>query len=683
MTSRIGAREIAWWAPRVHWALGILLLALFTGISRGALLAAAAAWVTGAAMDRAGTARDALSRLGTPLAVLLLALAVADLLLGSRELLSAVSLLVLGIQSLKLLLPKRAPDGWQLCAIALLEFLGAAASTDALLFALLTFLFLVASAGAMWGLHLTEEAEGGRPPGGYEVPARTAAAALLLAGVGGFLICGALFATVPRLEFRRALQQFSRTQGVAGFSESITLREVTGVKSDPRVVARVEFPVLPGGGISTSLHLRGAIYSRFDGDAWRNAGSPTRFLQRSGFHYLVGNPPPARPLSAADITLEPSDHPALFVYGQPVLLEGSLGPVLADLEGNLALGQAGHPTLRYRVQFAQEIPPSRPAPAPGTGYLEIPEGLEEVRALGREIAGDGGTDSARAELLLRFFRSGFRYTVTDPAASLREFLFSKRAGFCEHYASALAVLLRAAGIPSRVAAGYLGGEWNDLGQYLIVRQSNAHAWTEAWIGGRWVTLDATPPPGEDSPFLVRTGKAGLYVDWLRQRWDKYVVNYSLRMQAEAVAGGWSAVRRTGKAIRFPAGSGMLKRPLRTAALAVATALPLFLLWRLYRKRRGARAVLPSGGADRLPPPYARLARRLERAGYRPAPGTSMEGMLAAAVRSRPRLSGDVGRFLFLYHRDRFGPRLLPPEEREEAFRLAVRLRRGVGAEEAR
>jgi len=238
------------------------------------------------------------------------------------------------------------------------------------------------------------------------------------------------------------------------------------------------------------------------------------------------------------------------------------------------------------------------------------------------------------------------------------------------------VLLRSAGIPSRVAVGYLGGEWNDVGQYLIVRQSDAHAWTEGWIGGRWVSLDATPPLAENSPFRVRTGMAGLYLDWVRQRWDKYVVNYSLRMQADAVAGGWSAFRRTGRAIRLRNGHGVSRGLLRAAALAGIAALVLFLL---YRMRKGGSGGVPAVCVDRLPAPYARLARRLERAGYRPAPGTPMEGMLSAAARARPHLTGDAGRFLALYHRDRFGPRPLSPEERGEAFRLAARLGRDAGS----
>jgi transglutaminase-like putative cysteine protease len=675
MTRRFPTREFLWWSLRAHWALAIALLALFTDAARWALLPAAGAWAAGVAMDRAGTRRDALSRLGSPIVALFFAAAAADLLFGSRDFLASLSLLVLGVQSVKFLLPKESRDGWQLCAVALLEFLAAAAGTDALDFALYAFLFFIASAGAMGALHDQEAEEAGRPPGGYAVPARSAAGVLLAAGVGGFLTSAVLFAVIPRLEFRQVLERFGRARGVVGFSETISLREVTGIKSDRRVVARVEFPELRPGLLPANLYFRGAVYSRFEDSVWRLGGATPLPVQRAGFHHFVGGA--AVPDSTADITLEASDHPNLFTYGYPTLIEGAFAPVLSDREGNLSLARPGHPTLRYRVRFAADLPPrQRIERREGTEDLAFPEGHEDVRALAQEAAGGAGTEDERAKRIVRFFASGFRYTLSDPAASLREFLFRKRAGYCEHYAAGLSLLLRGAGIPSRVAAGYLGGEWNGFGQYLIVRQSDAHAWVEAWIDGRWVTLDATPPSGASSPFGTRTGTIGLYADWLRQRWDKYVINYSMRMQADAVRQGMRAVRRTGTAFRFHGWDGVAGAARRVPGWALLAVPALYLLHRLLRRRSHAGKGSPSGLLP-LPGPYARLVRRLDRGRFRRSPGETLEETLTAAARSRPGLSEDAARFLGLYHRDRFGPEPLPPEAREEAFRLANRLRRAI------
>ena len=676
MTRRLPAREFLWWSLRAHWALALALLALYTDAARWALVLAAFAWAAGVAMDRADTRRAALSRLGSPIVALFLAAAAADLLFGSRDLLASLSLLVLGVQSVKFLLPKESRDGWQLCAVALLEFLAAAAGTDALDFALFAFLFFIASAGAMGALHDQEAEEAGRPPGGYAVPARAAAGVLLAAGVGGFLASAVLFAVIPRLEFRRVLERFGHARGVVGFSETITLREVTGIKSDRRVVARVEFPERRAGLLPTSLYLRGAAYSRYEDGVWRRGGATPLPVPRAGFHHFVGTA--AVPDSTADITLEAADHPTLFTYGHPTLIEGAFAPVLSDGEGNLSLARTGHPTLRYRVRFAADLPrrPRTEARA-GTEDLAFPEGYEDVRALAREVAGGAGTEDERAKRIVRFFASGFRYTLTDPAPSIREFLFRTRAGYCEHYAAGLTLLLRGAGIPSRVAVGYLGGEWNGIGQYLIVRQSDAHAWVEAWIDGRWVTLDATPPSGASSPFGTRTGTIGLYADWLRQRWDKYVVNYSMRMQADALKEGIRAVRRTGTAFRFHGWDGFGGTARRVTAWALLAVPALYALYRLLRKRRSGAGGGSPPGLPPLPGPYARLLRRLERNRFRRLPGESLEEALDAAVRPRPDLAADAARFLGLYHRDRFGPAPLPPEAREEAFRLANRLGRAI------
>ncbi|HEX8043258.1 transglutaminaseTgpA domain-containing protein [Candidatus Deferrimicrobium sp.] len=676
MTRRLPAREFLWWSLRGHWALALALLALFTDAAWWALLLAACALAAGAAMDRAETPRVTLSRLGSPIVALFLAAAAADFLFGSRDLLASLSLLVLGVQSVMFLLPKGSRDGWQLCAVALLEFLAAASGTDTLVFALFSFLFFVASAGALGALSDQEADEAGRPPGGYAVPARSAAMVLLAAGVGGFLASALLFAVIPRLEFRQVLNRFGRAQGVVGFSETISLREVTGIKSDRRVAARVEFPELRPGLLPANLYLRGAVYTRYEDGVWRHSGATSLPVQRAGIVHIVGDA--AVPDSTADITLEAADHPVLFTYGYPTLIEGPFAPVLSDGEGNLSLPRPSHTTLRYRVRFTAD-PPRRTRIGRLTGAedLTFPEGYEDVRVLARRIADDAGTDRERVDRIMRFFLSGFRYTLSDPASSIREFLFRKRAGYCEHFAAGLALLLRGAGVPSRVAAGYLGGEWNGVGKYLIVRQSDAHAWVEAWIDGRWVTLDATPPSGDSSPFRTRTGTIGLYADWLRQRWDKYVINYSMRMQVDAVREGVRAVRRTGTAFRFRGWAGIGGAALRAAGWSLLAAPALYLLYRLQRKRRNNAGKGFPFGLPPLPGPYARLVRRLDRIRLRRLPGETLEETLTAAVRSRPDLSADATRFLGLYHRDRFGPTPLPPEAREEAFRLANRLGRRI------
>jgi transglutaminase-like putative cysteine protease len=112
------------------------------------------------------------------------------------------------------------------------------------------------------------------------------------------------------------------------------------------------------------------------------------------------------------------------------------------------------------------------------------------------LSGLSGQDAAYVAAVLDFFRrGGFEYTLTPQRLgrnSIDELLFSTRQGFCGHYASAFVDLMRAGGVPARVVTGYQGGEWNPIGHYLTVRQSDAHAWAEIWLPGRgWLRADPT------------------------------------------------------------------------------------------------------------------------------------------------------------------------------------------------
>jgi hypothetical protein len=149
------------------------------------------------------------------------------------------------------------------------------------------------------------------------------------------------------------------------------------------------------------------------------------------------------------------------------------------------------------------------------------------------------------------------------------------------------------------------------------------------------------------------------------------------MQADAVRQGVRAVRRTGSAFRFRGWPGIGGAARRAAGWSILAAPALYLLYRLQRKRKYNAGKGSPFGLPSLPRPYARLALRLDRNRLRHPPGETLEETLTAAVRSHPDLIADAARFLGLYHRDRFGPTPLPPEAREEAFRLANRLRRAI------
>src|SRR5208282_5460430 len=190
--------------------------------------------------------------------------------------------------------------------------------------------------------------------------------------------------------------------------------------------------------------------------------------------------------------------------------------------------------------------------------LQLPQRNPRTVAFARELRSRSASDRAFIASVLDWFRNEpFVYTLAPPALAgdiVDDFLFDTRRGFCEHYASAFVVLLRAAGIPSRVVTGYQGGEINATGGYMIVRDSDAHAWAEALLDGSWQRLDPTAavapsriegglgaalPQGEPVPYLARldmTWLKNLQLHWdaVNYQWQRGVVGFNVQRQQDVL-----------------------------------------------------------------------------------------------------------------------------------------------------
>jgi protein-glutamine gamma-glutamyltransferase len=277
---------------------------------------------------------------------------------------------------------------------------------------------------------------------------------------------------------------------------------------------------------------------------------------------------------------------------------------------------------------------------------------------------------AIARAALAMFRDGdFRYTLAPAplgADRIDDFLFGTREGFCEYYASSFTFLMRAAGIPARVVTGYQGGYWNKLGSYLLVRRSDAHAWTELWIAGRgWVRFD---PTGAVRPERVSQGAASAAIasgegggffegGWLRpmrDRWD--VVN---QWWNQAV-NGFDALRQRGMLQPF----GIRRTDMGDLALILAVGCSLLvgaaLAWALFQRREG----------DALDAWMHRLQRKLARAGVVRRTGEGPRHFMARAARSLPAQRNALERLSELYLRSRYAHDEPPPE-------LVMQFRQGV------
>ncbi len=499
------------------------------------------------------------------------------------------------------------------------------------------------------------------------------------ASIATFLITTALFFVIPRvglaaLPFRSKIGSL-----VTGFSDRVELGAYGQIQTDTSVAMRVHVNVtgdvppetLPG------LRWRGIVFDEFDGRAWSVSHSQRTTLRRSlASDYRVGAFRGRGPLLTQEFFLEPIGTEIVFAAPRALRLETRAPEITVDDMGTITVPSPSA-RLHYRVESELETPPPPalrpegrlPADDPAVArYLQLPRLAARIPDLARQVT--AGSRDARetavrlADHLSREYRYSLaleRRTRLDP---LEEFLFVSRAGNCEYFAAALAVMLRTQGVPARVVGGFQRGEWNPYGRYFTVRMRDAHAWVEVYLpGGGWVTLDPSPRAAAE-PAAAGTL---LYLDALRLRWYRYVINWSLRDQVEVAttirrqAGSWKA--------DWAALREWRPLPAQTASVVVVLAL-LVGIWLWRRERR----VASTRAADRVPVFYARALRALARRGLRPMPSETAREFGARAAGALPGAAPALARLTVGYERVRFGEGALEAAERAELEACAEALR---------
>jgi hypothetical protein len=269
-------------------------------------------------------------------------------------------------------------------------------------------------------------------------------------------------------------------------------------------------------------------------------------------------------------------------------------------------------------------------------YLQLPSSKLDPRIpeLARAFAAGAATDLARARAIERHLRRDYGYTLELPRQEVQDplsyFLFTRRKGYCEYFASAMAVMLRTLGIPSRLVTGFQSGIYNPINELWVIRASDAHSWVEGWIPGYgWTTFDPTPP--DPNPTFALLTRFGLYLDAAQTFWRDWVVSYDVNRQGTLTDRMEQSARRTG--IRwFDFLSGFktegLGRSIVTfgpfAGLALVGIAAVLLLGprlirilRITRRvRRVRRGHAGTGDATLL---YQRMLHILQRRGYQKPP----------------------------------------------------------------
>lgn len=285
------------------------------------------------------------------------------------------------------------------------------------------------------------------------------------------------------------------------------------------------------------LYWRGLVLWNFDGRGWTRPDWP-RSQQPAATA-------PGGPAVAYRITLEPTDRPFLFALDLPVTV-----PDAATLAQDRTL-IAREAISSLRAYTMVSAPPARFEPDLPDNIravaLRLPAGYNpRTRALARRWRAEGVDDAGMIRRALAMYHDNFSYTLAAPPLghdSVDEFLFDTRQGFCEHFSSSFTFLMRAAGIPARVVTGYVGAYRNPIGNYWLVKQSDAHAWSEVWLAGRgWVRVDPTAAVRPERVFGRastaigdgdQTGTVGQLfdlADWARRGWNDFVLGFNATRQ---------------------------------------------------------------------------------------------------------------------------------------------------------
>lgn len=579
----------------------------------------------------------------TALAILYIGFYPLDYLFFAGDFLAATVRLVLFLAVVKILTAATDRDYAFLILVAFLEIIAASLLSSSLnYFAFLT-LFLLFAVGTLAVWEVRKAAASGRTISecwkrGF---GRRLAMLTFVVSAGILLITVGLFFILPRTA-RAAFEHLVPERfHMTAFSSEVTLGEIGEIKRQTTALMHVR---IPGANGPVHLKWRGMALAEFDGRRWYNSSTDGELLRvESGLLRLADDDQRRRegPRLNYEVQLKAFASDTLFIAGRPEFIRIDAPAIVRTAEDSFRLRYRRAGVIRYGVYSYLGDPAAAKArltPAERKRYLSLPELDPRIRSLARRVTQGAADDLGRALAVEEYLRTSFGYTLdapdTVPEDPLADFLFNRRQGHCEYFASAMAVILRTLGIPSRVVTGFQSGAYNPLSGWQVIRASDAHSWVEAWIPNRgWVTFDPTPPDPNPAAagFLSRLA---LLIDAADTFWQGWVLDYDLNRQLflasrlqhstrsfsfgwlDGLGGVWERLWSRGRAI-------VLRFGVFFVEFALASGLLFYLVRRWVRRRRllSRQQRLQEGraGASDATLLYLRALDLLERKGFHRPP----------------------------------------------------------------
>ncbi|MBS0152197.1 MAG: DUF3488 domain-containing protein [Nitrospira sp.] len=486
-----------------------------------------------------------------------------DLLWVSGDLLPAGLHFLMILMVIKLFNLRLRRDYLHLYAISLVAMLASGSLMTDLWFFPIFSIYLLAGAWTLLLFQLTKTSEVGgdvwmpepirheRHEGSHRVSPRLFWIANGLA-FGAFLITVVIFFTIPRVNAGIYQKGFGENLRMSGFSDKVNLGAIGSIKRDPSVVMRVELPRSPLND-ARPFYIRGVSFDRYDGKVWTNQLSYRRSLieESPGTFTFRGK----RAFSRAQlgeaiqqkILLEPLDTPVLFAAPFIESVMGMFPSLFFDATGAVYLPFPSSSRIEYTVVSRSNVLVSEDLGSESElypesvvrQYLQLPFQPDRIKTLAAEVTQRQHNPYEKATAIQAYLTRNYRYSLDAPLAEqqqpLEEFLFARKTGYCEHYATAMVIMLRTVGVPARLVTGFMATEWNEYGNYYVVRQQDAHAWVEVYLPhSGWIRMD--PTPTEDNP--AAGGPVwkvlGPIVDNIKLQWNRLFVQYSAADQLAVV-----------------------------------------------------------------------------------------------------------------------------------------------------
>jgi transglutaminase-like putative cysteine protease len=540
----------------------------------------------------------------------------------NKDIFVSVAQMTLIFQAIKSFDIKEPWDPLQVFFVSLLQLLMASELTNSIYFGIIFVLFVVFIVVSILLGHFVSEGQRRFRP--FLKPMASITILTIVLTI-------IFFVSIPR--FRSGLWGRSLSRGIktTGFSERVDFGSFGRIKLDETIVMRMVIrPDAEG-----PHYLRGMTFDYFDGMAWYDTLKDSRRIFKRPEDFNIDVPADIKKYEV-EVYLEPLDSDVIFTFKKPYRIESEGFFLRKDSAGSFYMKQKVSKRFFYRLFSVDGYYNDN---IYLRAYLQTPPGIERIKRLAEKVTANSEDPIKKAEVIRVFLLKNYEYSLftrrpPEDVTQLEDFLFYSKKGYCEHFATAMTLMLRSIGIPARLVTGFLSGQRNDIGDYYLIRQSDAHSWVEAFINRRWLVFDPTPPV-----FISHRAGIFLFFDMIRLKWNRYVVGFST----------YDQVRMANYIFNYPKIRLKLSRSSLSWIMLIVTILIILFIIVDNLKRKGFSYIRYKGVSAE----YVRFMRMISRYGGRIYPSSGTEEVLMEAIRIERFDNEDIKRFIEAYRFLRF------------------------------